>query len=323
MPAAGSRLLSLPSVALIALSLASAAQARHHHRYHHEQHGFDYEDRVPPARASEPQAGGGEPQAAGFALAAAQVIHACGEQAAELQKMPFETVIGTVQPDDEQRAALEQIRAAAADATNKLNATCPRDVPARPSDQLDTMRASLDAIKGGLSPLRPAFVNVYAVLNDEQKARLVALAVSQQGASWQQGAPQSQQSAPTKPAADGEAQPISLGCRQWPAMLKSWPFNRIESDLSLSDDQHAALYTLMAAIYRAAGSVAAACHDDNALTPVARLDAELNRVDTLHQGVDTIAQAFIGFANSLNNEQAAQLNAALGALPQPATSTAR
>lgn len=324
MPAAGLRLLSLPSVALIALSLASAAQARHHHRHHHERHGFAYEDRVPPpSRASEPQPGGSTPQAGGFALAAAQVIHACGEQAAELQKMPFETVIGTVQPDDEQRAALEQIRAAAADATNKLNATCPRDVPARPSDQLDTMRASLDAIKGGLSPLRPAFVNVYAVLNDEQKARLVALAVSQPGASSQQGAPQSLQSAAAKPAADGAAQPMSLGCRQWPAMLKNWPFSRIESDLSLSDDQRAALYTLKAAIYHAAGDVAAACHDDNALTPVARLDAELNRVDTLHQGVDAIAQAFTGFANSLNNEQTAQLNAALGLSPQPATSTAR
>jgi hypothetical protein len=316
MPAAGLRLLSLPSVVLIALSLASAAQARHHHRHHHERRGFDYEDHVLPAGASEPQAGG-------FALAAAQVIHACSDQAAELQKMPFETVIGTVQPNDQQRAALEQIRAAAADATNKLNATCPKDVPARPSDQLDIMRASLDAIKAGLAPLRPVFVNVYAVLNDEQKARLVALAVSQQGGASQQGAPQPPQSAPAQAAAGGEAQPISLGCRQWPAMLKSWPFSRIESDLSLSDDQHAALYTLKAAIYRAAGDVAAACNDDNALTPVARLDAELNRVDTLHQGVDTIAQAFTGFANSLNNEQAAELNAALGPSPQPATSTAR
>jgi len=315
MPAAGSRLLSLSSVALIALSLASAAQARHHHRYHHERHGLDYQDRVPPARAGEPQAGG-------FALAAAQVIHACGEQAAELQKMPFETVIGTVQPNDQQRAALEQIRVAAADATNKLNATCPKDVPAQPSDQLNTMRASLDAIKGGLSPLRPAFVNVYAVLNDEQKARLVALAVSQQAASSQHGAPQSQQTAAAQPAAGGEVQPISLGCRQWPAMLKNWPFSRIESELSLSDDQQAALYTLMAAIYRAAGNVAAACHDDNALTPVARLDAELSRVDTLHQGVDTIARAFTGFANSLNNEQTAELNAALGPSPQPAASAA-
>ena len=129
--------------------------------------------------------------------------------------------------------------------------------------------------------------------------------------------------AAAKPPSGGEAQPISLGCGHWPAMLKSWPFRRIESDLSLSDDQHAALYTLMAAIYHAAGSVAAACHDDNALTPVARLDAELNRVDTLRHGVDTIAQAFTGFANSLNNEQTAELNATLGSSPQPATSTAR
>ena len=124
-------------------------------------------------------------------------------------------------------------------------------------------------------------------------------------------------------AAGGQTQPVSLGCRQWPALLKNWPLNRIESDLSLSDDQHAALYTLMAAIYRAAGAVAASCHDQNALTPVARLKAELNRVDALRQCVDTIAPALTGFANSLNNEQTAQLNAALGLSPQPGTTTAR
>jgi hypothetical protein len=78
----------------------------------------------------------------------------------------------------------------------------------------------------------------------------------------------------------------------------------------------------LAAIYRAAGGVTASCRDENALTPVARLDAELARVDALRQCADAIAPALTGFAKSLNNEQTAQLNAALGVAPQPAT-TAR
>jgi hypothetical protein len=244
------------------------------------------------------------------------MIRACGAQAAELQKMPFDAVVETVQPNDEQRAALDRIRAAAADAANKLNATCPKDVPARLTDRLDTMRASLDAIKAALSPLRPVFVSAYAALDDEQKARLVAFAVSRQSASPQQGNPHSGQ-ADANAAADDQAQPVSLDCRQWPALLKAWPLQRIDAALSLSDDQHAALYALMATIYHGAGGLEASCHDEKALTPVARLDGELRRVDALRQYVDAIATAFTGFANSLNDEQTAQLNAALGLAPQP------
>lgn len=319
MPAARSRLLYASSVVLIVLSAASAAQARHHGR-HHGRHWHEYEDRVPLAPDLAPApARGARSQAGGFALAAAQVIHACGEQAAELQNMPFDAVVKTLQPNDEQRGALEQIRAATADAANTLNTTCPKNVPAPLTDRLDAMRASLDAIKAALSPLRPAFVAAYATLNDEQKARLVARTIPQQAARSRQTAPQTQQGeGAANSAADSGAQPVSLGCGQWPAMLKDWPLDRIESDLSLSDEQHAALYTMMAAIYRAAGAVAASCQDQDALTPVARLDAELNRVDVLRACVDAIAPALTGFADSLNSEQTAQLNAALGVMPQPA-----
>lgn len=328
MPTAGLRLLWLLSVVLVAVSLASAALARHG-RHHHgrHRHDFSYEDRVPQARDFAPAPlHGPRPQNGGFVVAVAQIIHACSGQAAELQQMPLDAVVRTVQPSDAQRAALEQIRAAATDAANKLNATCPKDVPAALTDRLDTMRASLDAIKAALVPLRPVFVGAYAVLNDEQKARLVALTMSQRSAPSQQAAPAAAQAEQGTGAANAaperEAQPVLLGCRQWPTMLKTWPLNRIESDLALSDDQHAALYAMMAAIYRAAGGVAASCHNEMALTPVARLDAELNRVDVLRQCVDAIAPALTGFANSLNSEQNAELNAALGLSPQPAT-TAR
>ena len=310
-------LLSLSSIALIALSLSAAAQARHHHhRHRHDME--DYQDRVQPGPDFR-----GRAQANSLASAVAQMIRVCNAQAAALQIMPFDAVIQTVQPNDDQRAALDQIRAAAAGAVNKLNATCPKDVPAPLGDRLDTMRASLDAIKAALQPLRPVFVTAYAALDDEQKARLVAIAIPQQPASSQQGSSHSGQAAAgANSAAGNQAQPVALDCRQWPTLLKNWPLQRIESNLSLSDDQHAALYLLMATIYRGASGLSASCHDENALTPVARLDDELRRVDALRQYVDAFATALNGFANSLNDEQSAQLNALLGLSPQRAT-TAR
>lgn len=305
--------------ALVALCLTPAAQARHHH---HHRHGWsdDYEDRASDdARESRSEpARGTQPRADGFLGAAtARMISACDGQGAELQKMPVDAVVRTVQPNDDQRAALDRIRAAATDAANKLAASCPKNVPARPSDRLDTMRASLETIKAALLPLRPAFVSAYATFDDEQKARLVAAAISQQTA------PQPDTGARHARLAARDQAPLgSLGCQQWPALLKTWPLNRIESGLSLSDGQRAALYVLTAAIYRSAADLDASCHDENALTPVSRLDAELKRVEAMRQCIDAIAPALAGFVNGLNGEQKAQLNAMLGVAPQPET-TAR
>jgi hypothetical protein len=317
MLAAGLRLLSLlAALVVMALGLASAAQARHSSHHHH--HLRDYYSGDRDAHAGAGPSAPTQPQTGGFAAPTAQMIHACDEQATELKKMPVDAVLNAVQPSDAQRAALEQIRTAAIEAGNKLTASCPKDVPAKLPDRLDTMRTSLDAIKTALSPLRPAFVSAYAALDDEQKARIIVLSIAKPSSSTETQSA----AAPAGSNTEDPTPPVALDCRQWPGMLKSWPLNRIEAQLSLSDEQQAALYTLMAAIYRAAASLAASCHDDNALTPVSRLDGELGRVDALHKSVDAMAPALAAFVNALSDEQNAQLNAVLGAAPQAQT-TAR
>jgi hypothetical protein len=312
MAAAGLRHLPLLAALVVVLGLGSGVQARRSgHYHHHHLQDFGGGDREPQSReGSQPIVMSPQPEAGGIAAAAAGTVRACADQAAELQKMPFDRVLETVRPNDDQRTALEQIRSAATDASNKLNASCPNDVPARLTDRLDTMRASLDAMKAALLRLRPAFVSAYAVLSDEQKARLVAREVSQR--------PQPE----ADPAPNNQAQPVALDCRQWPDMLKSWPLNRIEG-MALSDEQHAALYALMSAVYRAAAGLAASCPDEDALTPVSRLDNELGRIDALRRCIDAIAPALTGLVNALNDAQNAQLNAILGMWQQsqPETTT--
>ncbi len=293
MAAAGLRHLSLLAALVVVLGLAPSAQARRSEHHHHHLQDFAGGDHEPQAR---------EP--GGIAAGAAAMIRACADQAAQLQKMPFDWVVETVEPTDNQRTALEKVRSAAIDAANTLNASCPNDVPAALTQRLDTMRTSLNAIKAALLRLRPAFVSAYALLSDEQKARLVARAISER--------PQSA----AGPAASNQAQPAAIDCQQWPAMLKSWPLNQIEDKLALSDEQHAALYALMAAIYRVADGLTASCHDEHALTPVSLLDDELERVDALRRCVDAIAPALAGFINALNDAQKARLNAILGISPQ-------
>jgi hypothetical protein len=308
MAAPGLRHLPMLAALVVALGPTAGAQPRHsRHHHHHLQDVYGGERQSQPGGAGQPSVA--PPQASGITGGVAETIRACADQATELQKIPFDAVLKTVRPSDDQRTALDQIRSAAADAVNKLHASCPKDVPARLTDGLDTMRASLDAIKAALLPLRPAFVAAYATLTDEQKARLVVLAISRQ---VQPAAATGE----SNPGADNQAQPAGLDCRQWPAMLKSWPLNRIEGELELSDQQHAAFYTLMAAIYREAAGLATSCNDEDALTPVVRLDDELGRIDALRRCVDTIAPALADFVNALNDEQKAQLSAMLGVSPQ-------
>lgn len=319
MPAAALRFsASLAAFVVAVLGLSAAAQARHGRHHHHQ-----WQDYYGEAHAFRPDAGGAptQPEAGGFAALTAAMIRACREQAAELQRVPIDAVLKTVQPSDAQRAALEQIRTAATDAANTLTGSCPKNVPAKLTDRLDTTRASLDAIQAALSQLRPAFVSAYAALDDEQKARLVVWSISKPSSPQPQSAATAAAPAPA-PGADYQAQPMSLDCRQWPALLKTWPLDRIEAELSLSDAQQAALYTLMGTDYGAAATLAASCHDENAFTPLARLDAELGRVDVLHRSIDTIAPVLAGFINALNDEQNAHLNSMLGVAPQPVT-TAR
>jgi hypothetical protein len=304
MPAVGSRRWWLLTALFAALCGSPAAQARHEWRDGHHWRG----ERSDPALAKNN----------GFAVAISQTIVACAAQAPDLQKLRLEAVLKTAAPNDDQRAALEHLRAAAADAADKLKATCPKEVPAPLPDRLATMRASLDATTAALSPLRPGFVAASATLNDRQRARLVALSIRKAAAPDPKRdpnpdpKPRSKRGATrAKAAADNQSAPVSIGCGQWAVALKSWPLNRIKTRLSLSDAQRTDLNTLIAAVQRAAAAFAASCHDEKAATPVSHLDAALSRADALRQCGDAIAPPLASFVDSLNDEQHAQFNAAL------------
>jgi hypothetical protein len=315
------RLLSaVATLVLCALSTADARHVRHYdhsHRQDVSHEAPEHQDQAarpevlnnntpPPAQTSE------------FAIAITQVIHDCKEQAAVLQNTPTDVVIKTVKPNKEQLAAIERVGSATNEAAKKLNASCPNDVPTGLSKRLTTADQALGATKAALVLLRPAFVSVYASLDDEQKARLVALAISNT-----QRTPQVETAStnpPTSPINETGAH-VPFGCGQWSTLLKAWPLNKIEIDASLSDEARAELYELMASVYHAAGHLAASCQADDALTPVARLDGEVNRIDMLRQSIDGIAPALGEFTSLLNDDQKARFNTALGITAQAATSS--
>jgi LTXXQ motif family protein len=96
----------------------------------------------------------------------------CSSQVAGLTDWPIEQIAQTVEPDEAQRALLDDVRAASAKAIDTLKAACPTDLPSTPTGRIEAMHARLSAMLDAVRTVRPAFEKLYQSLNDEQKARL-------------------------------------------------------------------------------------------------------------------------------------------------------
>ncbi len=219
--------------------------------------------------------------------------------------MPFDDVFKAVQPSDEQRDALEQIKNSVHDAADKLASACPKQLPSELGARLEMVSQLTNAIITALAPVRPTLETFYRLLDDEQKARLVAMSFSRDAR------PQAQRSAPSRGGAEGNEADRGPVCRLWIGVLRSLPVRQIESDITLSDDQHAAMYDLASSVYRAAGNMVASCHSENHLTPVGRFDERENQLRSIGQGIESIRPALDRFERALAAEQKTRLDEVL------------
>jgi hypothetical protein len=294
MPGSGRRhLLFLLVLALMATGATSLAQGRH--LRHHAGEPSARMDAERDQERSRPIV---------FAASIDEMIRACAEQAAALRKLPPETIVQAVQLGDDQRAALEQVRASAGSAAETLDANCPKGIPAEPAAKLDTLDHALSLLADSLSGLRPAVFKFHALLDDEQKGRLVAMKVS-----GNQASRRGLKNPASGSGADAEAKSI---CTQWVAILRTWPVRQIEAGMQLSDAQRAALYELSAAIYRSAGSSVEACPEDNPVTALGRLDARQKELQAVRHDIEAIRPATIAFEDALNDAQKKRLAEAMG-----------
>jgi hypothetical protein len=321
--------LFLSAIAMTLIGMSSLAEERHDGLYwkdFYRARSDDRDRRPPPSRSvNSPSRGeantldrakagerdpGSTPSTSGssqisgeansFGSAIGQMIGNCVDQATELKKASFEVITRAIQPSDDQRDALENIRITATGAADVLAATCPKNIPEPLSEKLDTLSRLLDGIVASLTTLRPALVTFYSLLDDEQKARLVL-------SSFRDSQPKSDGDAVRAGSKHGFDDGVDSGqdavCRQWVPALRSWPIKEIETAMALSDDQHAALYQVGAATYRAAGGLVTSCRVENRLTPVGRLDTQREKLQTLRHGMDAIRPVVADFEHLLNADQ--------------------
>src|SRR5258705_13246224 len=96
----------------------------------------------------------------------------CSTSAAADANTLIERIEQAIAPSASQRDVLEQLRAALAQATERIKATCPAAVPATVTERLNAIQDRIWAMRDALLTVRLPFENFYNSLTDEQQRRL-------------------------------------------------------------------------------------------------------------------------------------------------------
>jgi len=245
---------------------------------------------APPAERANAAAVGGP-----FTTAMDSLIRACQQQAEQFQSWPFDDIARIAAPDDRQRAALDELRAAASAAAKKLAAECPKDVAAPALARLDAVEQSRGTAGSAFAGVEPTLQTFYAALDDEQKARLLRELSKAQG----------RRDAPTAEPQTNEAAINRWAgiCERLTAALRDWPTSEIERSLRFSDSQRVSFYELVTSSLKAAEALARSCPAETALTPVGRMATLRVRLAAVLEAAAAIRPALTRFYGALDQEQ--------------------
>lgn len=235
-------------------------------------------------------AGGGTVSRERGAASPQALRQVCGNPQQGVTAWPIEDIAKAVQPTPEQRALLDELKAAAARAADVFKQSCGDTYALTPPGRLRAMtnrvRATLEAVK----IVRPALEKFYTSLSDEQQARFNELRPKVEG---------SQQQANASP---------EESCGDPKSGLTQLPIERIEAVVKPAGSQKEALDRLSAATTDAVKALQAACPDSVPLTPVGRLEAMQKRLEAMLQAADRVQPALDEFYATLSAEQKARFN---------------
>jgi hypothetical protein len=212
----------------------------------------------------------------------------CSGQTAGLTDWPIERIAQTIEPNDAQRAALDELKTATAKALDVLKASCPSELPSTPTGRIEAMRQRLAAMLEAVRILLPPMEKLYQSLDDEQKARFNALNPDD---SRQQS-----------------SRELSQVCGGRAAGIAQLPLKRIERTMRPDQDQQSALRELQDATSQAIDLLKSDCPTYRPLTPVVRLQAMEQRLDAMLRATDMVEPALEKFYSSLSDEQKERFN---------------
>jgi len=217
----------------------------------------------------------------------------CGDDSREIAGLPINQIQQAIQPNEAQRAALDDLANAWIFAAQMIRATCLTQTAFTAPNRLAVMHQRIGAMSQAVLVMRQPLGKFYDLLEEEQEARLNALAEDRRRTF----------------TANGATEASAQGCGAAQAAVLQWPADEIEARLRPNDTQRAALKVLQDANARAVEILTAECQPKDAITPSARLDAVDVRLADMQQAVYLVSAALEGFYATLSDEQKAQFEA--------------
>src|SRR5258707_3921998 len=217
----------------------------------------------------------------------------CGDDSRDMAGLAIDQMQQVLQPNEAQHAALDDLANALSSAARMIQASCPAQTAFTAPGRLAVMQQRIGAMIMAASAVQQPLGKFYDLLEDEQEARLNALADDRRKLSAANGATE----APAQ--ACGAAQPAPF----------QWPRGAVKARLHPNDTQRAALKILQDANAGAADILNADCQPEDLTTPPARLDAVQGRLAALPRAVYLVSTALEIFYATLSDEQKAQFEA--------------
>jgi LTXXQ motif family protein len=218
----------------------------------------------------------------------------CNGQASALTNWPIQQITETVQPDQAQQSALNELKDATAKAVNALQSACPDDLPSTPTGRLAAMHKRIGTMLLALSIVQPPLQKFYDLLSDEQKARFNVIAPEAQAARRSR---EGNQPPDLLQTCGGEVvKPIKV------------PADRLAQALNPTEAQRVALDSLNNATTKAADFLRTNCPAGQTLTPPGRIAAMEKRLNALLEAIKMVEPELENFYGLLTDEQKARFN---------------
>ena len=223
-----------------------------------------------------------------------QLALTCGEDVSDIASMPLDQFRDAIHPTEELAAALDDLGLAVTKATQDIKIACPAEMPLTAPGRMAAMQRRIEAMIAAVEIVQPALEKFYGLLNDEQKARVNALANAAR-----QGPPGDK---PEDMAAE-DCGPSQLSGMELPAA-------EIDKAVHLTDPERTGLVALQNADTQAAADLLkASCGVEPAITPPGRLAAVHKRLDVMLAAVKTVSTSLNDFYGTLSDEQKAKFEA--------------
>jgi LTXXQ motif family protein len=222
-----------------------------------------------------------------------RLMQLCGDDSRDIAGLPIELIQQAIEPNETQRAALDDLANASLTAAQTIKAACPTRLSLTAPSRLASMQQRIEAMIAAVATVQPSLDKFYSLLNEEQKVRFNALGEDQR----------------RRITARRPNRSLAQSCDVAQLNALKWPTEEIDARLRPTDTQRARLVALQNASTKAADMLKTSCQVGDAITPPARLAAVGKRLDTMLQAVKLVRSALDDFYGSLSDEQKAQFEA--------------